>query len=203
MNLRFVAGMVLLLALSSGLATAHAKHAPATTAPGRYEEWGPDIDQVEIFKSFRLADYGRLAVEPFETDGIALPDAEENTYEPVKEMIRRFTDVFVEGMRPGLTQPIGGVATQEPGVRVLRVRGRVAVLDPGSRAKRYWGGFGAGAVRVEVHCELVDAASGEVLLAFTQQRRSGFGGFGGDYEQLMVRTIRQVGEDTANVLKQF
>lgn len=183
---------------------AHAKQAAAPTAPGRYTDWGPDIDQVEIAKAFRLGDYTRIVVEPFAIDGVSLPSTDENTYAPVKNVLDRFTPLFVAGLRDGkLAQPIESAAAPGSDAHVLRLRGKVVVLDPGSRAKRYWGGFGAGAVRVEIRGEIVDGASGDVLVTFQQQRRSGFGGFGGGYEELMERTIRQVAEDAAHLLKQF
>jgi len=204
MNVRLVAGLLLSsIVLAGAIAPAHAKHAPAPTAPGSYEDWGPDIDAVEITRTFRLADYERVVVEPLATEGVALPPADENTYEPVKAVLGRFSAVFADGLREALAKPVEVVEAAPADAHALRLRGKVLLLDPGSRAKRYWGGFGAGAVRVEVRCELVDAASGDVLLAFTQQRRSGFGGFGGDYEELMTRTIRQIGGDATNLLKQF
>ncbi|MBA8886537.1 hypothetical protein FHW12_000728 [Dokdonella fugitiva] len=203
MNLRFVAGLLSSIVLACVIAPAQAKHPPAPTAPGSYEDWGPDIDAVEISRTFRLADYERVVLEPLATGAVALPPADENTYEPVKAVLGRFSAVFADGLRTALAKPVDVAEAAPADAHVLRLRGEVLLLDPGSRAKRYWGGFGAGAVRVEVRCELVDAASGEVLLAFTQQRRSGFGGFGGDYEELMTRTIRQIGGDATNLLKQF
>jgi len=204
MNLRLVAGLLLSLCVSvCATAPVQAKHAPVSTAPGSYEDWGPDIDAVEIARTFRLADYQRLVVEPFSTGDVALPPSDENTYEPVRNTLGRFTTIFAQGLRETLEKPVDLAEGASGEARVLRLRGKVLLLDPGSRAKRYWGGFGAGAVRVEVRCDLVDAASGEVLLSFTQQRRSGFGGFGGDYEELMSRTIRQIGSDATNLLKQF
>lgn len=199
-----IARFVLVLLACVVLAPAQARQSAAQTAPGRYADWGPDIDQVEIFRTFRLGDYERVVVEPFATDGVALPPAEDNTYTPVKSVLERFTPLFVAGLRDGrLAQPVEGAAASSSGAHALRLRGKVVLLDPGSRAKRYWGGFGAGAVRVEIRCEVVDGASGEVLLAFSQQRRSGFGGFGGGYEELMERTVRQIAGDTARLLQQF
>lgn len=202
-TVRFARFAALLLACLA-LLPAQARQSAAPTAPGRYADWGPDIDQVEIFRTFRLGDYERIAVEPFATDGVALPPADENTHAPVRNVLERFTPLFVAGLRDGeLAQAVEGATGPSSGARVLRLRGKVVLLDPGSRAKRYWGGFGAGAVRVEIRCEVVDGASGDVLLAFGQQRRSGFGGFGGGYEELMERTVRQIAEDTARLLQQF
>lgn len=199
-----LARFALLLLAALALMPAEARQSAAPTAPGRYTDWGPDIDHVEIFRAFRLGDYERIVVEPFATDGVALPPAEENTHAPVRNVLDRFTPLFVAGLRDGkLAQPVEAANAPSSDARMLRLRGKVVLLDPGSRAKRYWGGFGAGAVRVEIRCEVVDGASGDVLLAFGQQRRSGFGGFGGGYEELMERTIRQIAEDTAHLLQQF
>lgn len=199
----FVALAIAIVAFSAAVSPVHAKHAAAPTAPGHYTDWGPDIDDIVIARTFRLGDYERVVVEPFATDGVALPPSDENTYEPVKTALGHFTETFIEGLRGQLSQSIERASAQSTAARALQLRGKVVLLDPGSRAKRYWGGFGAGAVRVEIRCEVVDAASGEVLLTFGQQRRSGFGGFGGDYEALMNRTIRQIAEDAAHLLKQF
>jgi hypothetical protein len=49
----------------------------------------------------------------------------------------------------------------------------------------------------------VDAATGTVLLRFTQERRSGVGLFGGDYVELMNRNLVTIGQDLAGVLKAF
>jgi uncharacterized protein DUF4410 len=76
-------------------------------------------------------------------------------------------------------------------------------MDPGSRAARYWAGFGAGAARTKLVGEVADAASGKVLLRFTQERRSGVGMGGGNYIELMNRNLVTIGEDVAGVLKAF
>jgi hypothetical protein len=76
-------------------------------------------------------------------------------------------------------------------------------MDPGSRAARYWAGFGAGAARTKVEGELVDAASGRVLLRFTQERRSGVGMAGGGYASLLRRNLEAIGEDVGNGLRRF
>lgn len=85
----------------------------------------------------------------------------------------------------------------------LIVRAKVLNMDPGSRAARYWAGFGAGAARAELSGEVVDAATGKVLLRFQQERRSGVGVAGGDYVNLMNRNLRAIGEDVALILSAF
>ncbi|MBV9493254.1 MAG: DUF4410 domain-containing protein, partial [Acidobacteria bacterium] len=85
----------------------------------------------------------------------------------------------------------------------LIIRGKVTEMDPGSRAARYWAGFGAGAARSEIEGEVIDAATGETLLRFTQQRRSGVGVYGGNYQDLMKRNLNTIGEDVGAMLRVF
>jgi hypothetical protein len=178
---------------------------PAPTTPGKYTEWGGEIDELEILEPFRLAEYSRVAVEPFDTSATPLPDADDNSYAPAKNVLARAAQTFVEGFSESLPRP--GAAVAEPGKEngpgTLIVRGKVTTMDPGSKAARYWGGFGAGAARTEVSGEVVDGGSGKVLLRFLQERRSGWGLFGGDYEKLMNRNLRTIGEDLAGVLRSF
>ena len=193
-----------LLALP-GAAFAKDKKPAAPAAPGKYTEWGGDIDELEILEPFRLADYNHVAVEPFDTSGTPLPEANDNSYEPAKRVLAQVAHSFVQGFSEALPKPQAAVVEpgKEAGPGTLVVRGKVTTMDPGSKAARYWGGFGAGAARSEISGEVVDGGSGKVLLRFLQERRSGWGLFGGDYEKLMNRNLRAIGEDLAGALTHF
>jgi hypothetical protein len=174
-----------------------------STEPGTYKEWGPDIDRIEIVETFKFSDYSKVVVEPFETDGVKLPEKDDNTYEPVKKVLASATEGFVQGLRGSVDAKVSIDEKAPKTAGTLIVRGKVTSLDPGSKAARYWAGFGAGAARAGVECEIVDAKSGKVLVRFEQERRSGVGVMGGDYQELMQRSLNAVGEDTANLLKEF
>jgi hypothetical protein len=194
-----LAALVLLFALP---AAAQKRGVP--TSPGTYSDWNDDIDQVEIVESFAAADYRRLVVVGFDTAATPLPEPDDNTYEPVKQVLADVATPLAQGLREaaeGLTVETSDEPPSEAGVLILR--GRVLEMDPGSRAARYWGGFGAGAARTKIEGELVDAASGRVLLRFTQERRSGFGVGGGNYVNLMQRNLVAIGEDVGNGLRRF
>ena len=175
----------------------------APTAPGRYTGWGEEIDVLDIKESFKLSDYTKVVVEPFDTDDTPLPEKDDNTYEPVKMVLQEPAGAFTEGLAEGLKGKIQVSEGTGGKDETLLVRTRVITMDPGSRAARYWAGFGAGAARVVISSEVVAGASGKVLLSFTQERRSGFGVAGGDYIKLMQRTLRQLGGDAAMVLNAF
>jgi hypothetical protein len=176
----------------------------APTTPGKYTEWNDEIDELEVVQTFKTADYDRIVVEPFDTASTPLPKPDDNTYQPVKNVLANPAEPFVEGLKEEYSgKPVELQEKGKPGPKTLLVRARVVEMDPGSKAARYWAGFGAGAARAQISGEVVDAATGKTLLRFTQERRSGVGMMGGDYEKLMKRNLRTIGEDLAGVLKAF
>lgn len=193
----FVIALVLLVALPLLAAR------KPQTAPGKYEEWGPDIDELEIVRTFKAADYTKVVVEPLDVSRTPPPE-DADMVERVSKVLAEATAPFQEELRKELTG-LQLAAEKGDGKGTLIVRGRVITMDPGSRAKRIFVGYGAGAARAAIEGEIVDAATGEVLLRFTQERRSGLERFGrgSSYEEIMNRNLAKLGEDVANILEQF
>lgn len=81
----------------------------------------------------------------------------------------------------------------------LVIEGRFTQIDPGSKAKRYWVGFGAGRSGTEVEGSVLDA-QGSVLATFKQKRIAVMGAFGGDYVAKMTSDCRSIGQDIAEFL---
>lgn len=86
------------------------------------------------------------------------------------------------------------------GVHVLRLEGGLTRLNTGSRALRYFVGFGAGASKAQVETRLVDVASGRVLLATADRREAAFGVFGGDGEDQLREALSDAARDFAKFL---
>ena len=162
-----------------------------------------DIDEIEIVKSFNAGDYKTIVVVPFETGDVQLPKEDDNTYEPVKKVLAAVTDPFVEGLGKHTEAKVSLDAKPGKGAGTLIVKAKVMEMDPGSKAARYFAGFGAGAARAKITGEIIDARTKAVLVRFTQERRSGVGMMGGDYVNLMNRNLRALGEDVANLLAVF
>jgi hypothetical protein len=96
-----------------------------------------------------------------------------------------FTDVsVVEGDAP----PAGAVV----------VEGHFTLIDPGSRAKRYFVGFGAGKSGVAVTGTVT--RDGVLLAAFIQKRIGVMGMAGGDSMGKLVSDSTSIGEDIAEFL---
>src|SRR5207247_11146447 len=90
MKTRGVLLSILVLAVAvPGLYARGKKAAP--TAPGTYKEWGPDIDQIEIVKTFKMSDYDKLVVQPFDTSKAPLPGKNANGYGQLKTALASYT----------------------------------------------------------------------------------------------------------------
>jgi len=76
------------------------------------------------------------------------------------------------------------------------VEGRFVTIDPGSRAKRYWVGFGAGKSALEIAGRFVTPA-GVVLGEFRHRRIGAMGMGGGDSLGKLLSDTRSCGEDIA------
>lgn len=170
----------------------------AATAPGTYRDWNGDIDEVTILQPFNAAAYDSIAVETFDTASVPLPNPNDNTYPAVQAAIRLIKPAFMTGLEQNARRNAGPSGKG----RTLVIRARVTKLDPGSRAARYWA-IGAGAVKIAMTGEIIDAASKKTLVRFKQERRSAVGMFGGGYEELFMRTARQIGGDIAGLVNAF
>ena len=173
------------------------------TTPGVYRNWNGDIDEVTIFQPFRLDAYNDIAVESFDITKVPLPNPKENTHAAVQSALSTIKPAFIEGFLQNLRRKTGANNAARGKGQTLVIVARLTKLDPGSQAARYFGGFGAGAVKVEMTGDIVDAHSRKVLVRFKQERRSGVGIFGGGYGELFIRTAHQIGGDIAGLLNAF
>ncbi|MEO8035184.1 MAG: DUF4410 domain-containing protein [Acidobacteriota bacterium] len=202
-SMLFVATLMAVTALAPA-ADARGAKKPASTEPGTYKEWGPDIDEIEIVKSFKMADYDTVSVAKFDTSHTEVTDDKD---EEIKTVLAGFTETLTEAMRDELKAKakVEMSANAPKSSRTLIVRGKVVDISPGSRAGRYFAGFGAGAAGNKLSGEIVDAKSGAVLARFTQARRSGgtMKFAGGSNTQVMRDSIHAVGKDIAHLLDAF
>ena len=169
------------------------------------------LDEIHL-KVPTLSAGAPIVIRPFTTEGADLgtggKDAKnEQRLNATRIMLKIAPELLVEGFNAALAE--GGVfpAALAPGGEVvpenaLVIEGRFLRIDPGSRAKRYWAGFGAGKSGVQVTGTLKDA-SGKVLAEFTHMKNSGFGIGGGDYAKFLSDDSRDVGRDLALFLTKW
>jgi hypothetical protein len=170
----------------------------APPVPGTFRDWH-DVDEVTIIRPFNASAYEQIAVESFDSAGVKLPPTNENTFSAVQSAIRMMKPAFMDGV----AQKAQRKAAANASGKTLVVRARLTKVDPGSQSARYFIGFGAGAVKIAIVGEIIDGSSGKVLVRFAQERRSGFGAFGGNYSELFMRTAHQLGGDIGGLINAF
>ena len=181
----------------------------SSMSPGKYKDWERFIDELEIIQPFKLSAYSQVIIFPLETSSTPLPEKDDNTFEPTTKTLSKISQIFIEGITKGVQAKIPVVlGEKEPPSEmaesgILVVRGRVTEMNPGSRAARFWVGFGAGRSRVEIQGIVLDAKTQKELLRFKHARVSALGVFGGDYENFLTGDARNVGEDIGKLLLKF
>ena len=188
----------ILFALISAVAAISAVAQNETRTIVTHHNWH-GIDEATVFQPFSGSDYDTIAVESFDINGVRLPPAEPNTVHAVEQALAEMKPEFIAGLTKKVRRRVSG--QQMP--RTLVVRARLAKLDPGPDASLYWAGFLSGTVQIQIIGELIDGSSGQVLVRFGQERRSGFGAFGGGSGALFRRTARQIGGDVAALINAF
>jgi len=94
---------------------------------------------------------------------------------------------------------VSAVETEAPRSAALVLEGKFTKIDPGSRAKRYLVGFGAGKSTVSISGSVKDGA-GALLATFEQTRHGVMGMGGGDSLEKLIADSRNIGEDLAKFL---
>lgn len=192
---------------------ASARKAMPKPFPSHVERWhGGRLTEVEFVTDFRLPPGGRVQIAGFDTALTPLPPTDDNTREPAEKAKGQFSETVAEGIRKTTKTyvPVDTVASGSSSFSsapygaakadTLIVRGRVLQLDPGSRAARYWVGFGVGASRVAIEGELVDAKTSRTVARFRHSHGTGGGMFGGDYDQILRSDALTIGQDLGVLL---
>jgi uncharacterized protein DUF4410 len=171
------------------------------------------LDKIELFVASleKPADL-TVVIKPFDASGANLgtggKDGKEARQQEAKTMQNEGPRVLADRLAATLTEskafkqvqvakadeaaPAGGVV----------IEGKFLTLDPGSRAKRYFAGFGAGKSSVEVEGTVKDA-SGRTLATFAQRRVGAMGMGGGDSLGKLMSDSKDIGEDIGKFLTKW
>ena len=173
--------------------------------PSTARDWH-GIDSVEFLRDFHLDDYSRLLVEPFDTTSAKLPPREENTREPAVATLKWVDGIILTQLQRTVGRDLAVSSKDQGGAsleRTLLLRGKVAEVDPGSWALRYWIGFGAGSASVRIKGEIVDGKTNGVLLRFDQRRVAAMSWYGGEYHAMLADCVAWIGRDIGRMLTLF
>ena len=185
----------------------------ASLAAGKEKKSSMDIeggilDEIHL-KVATLAPGVPVVIRKFSTEGASLGTAEEKDAPPqrteaIAAIQKVAPDLLLDSMTAELkTRGVFKELITQDGAPVpenaIVVQGKFVLFDPGSRAKRYWGGFGAGKSGVGIEGKITNAA-GETLSEFKHRKHSGFGVGGGDYFKFLSDDTKDVGVDIAKFL---
>ncbi len=129
----------------------------------------------------------------------------ESRVEEAKKMQKNAPDILAAQFVPRLVKlgpyaRVVAVSAEDPvPPEAIVVDGKFVQIDPGSRAARYFAGFGAGKSQIAVEGTVKDG-TGALLAEFAQKRVGSMGAFGGDSLEKMTDDTKRVGEDLANFL---
>ncbi len=161
-----------------------------------------DVGLVALRQGFDLKAYsvlavGKLPVAPQETNddedrkvAASMPPYFQS------ELVRRVREANLFARVVNLSE-----TSFTPGPeKALRLQGNITRLDPGSRALRYWVGFGAGRSKAQTELQFVDVQSGEVVMVIADRRVAAYGVFGGDSEEHLQESFGDMARDLARFL---
>jgi hypothetical protein len=187
-------------------------HVLAAQAPVTTIEDGA-LDKIELFVAAleKPADL-TVAIKPFDASGAELgtggkggkearqQEAQTMQNEGPRVLAERFSATLGTGGPFKAIQVLKADEAAPAGALV--VEGKFLRLDPGSRAKRYFAGFGAGKSAVEVSGVVKDS-TGKTLATFEQRRVGAMGVGGGDSLGKLMSDSKSIGEDIAKFLAKW
>lgn len=132
-----------------------------------------------------LSQYSSMKVTEF--GGRLLPEQNVFSYDPY---IALFNSVF----RSSLKLP------QKEFPDSLLIEGAVVECNPGSRAARYWVGFGAGKAACAVVCEVYEPGKPNPSIRIYTRDSGSMGGFGGDSVRMLNHIMSELGTRLATTL---
>jgi hypothetical protein len=167
------------------------------------------LDSIELYVATLPAPAERIiVVKPFATEkaelGTGSKKDDDKKAQGQAEQLQQDGPKFLAEALVAAIKEEGGfkgahVGGDSAGDDALIVEGEFTELDPGSRAKRYFVGFGAGKAAVAVAGTVKDA-KGTLLANFKQRRVASMGVAGGDSVKKMTDDCKSIGEDIAKFL---
>jgi len=162
---------------------------------------GGVLDKIELFVEKAPA-VTAVVIRPFSATDADITEGEkkEETKTIQAEGPRILAEQFVAKLKElGPFKDVSILDGADVPENALVLSGKFTEADPGSRAKRYFVGFGSGKSGVTVQGSVSDA-KGATLANFQQRRVGVMGAFGGDSLKKLTADTKDIGEDLAKFL---
>ena len=182
-------------------------HEPVGAAGLRPTQEDKDAGLVGITPGLNLKEYRVIAVARFPVSPAEITNDDDKALAASmptflqSELVRRLraTALFDDVVNLGETQ------FQQSGKPALRLEGTITRLTGGSRALRFWIGFGAGKSEAQIETRFVDISSGRVVMVTADRRVAAISealslDYGGDSEGLLKQSFDNMARDFASFL---
>lgn len=175
---------------------------PDSAVTGKsYVDWHNYLDYIHIYKTVMAKDYSRIYILPIDQSNIQYPEEKDNRYPAMVNGIRNFPDIIRTQFLKRIPD-LDVIILKEWPVQLadnsLCLQLTLEEIDMGSRALRFWVGFGAGAQSVKISGK-VFSNTGEEFFNFNQKRLSSKGGAKFTYQRVLESEFENLGEDIAKV----
>ncbi len=159
------------------------------------------VDEVKLYVA-KLPDTKVVAIRPFSATDADITEGEKKDetkqMQPIAPGI--LADEFVAKLKAqGAFSDVSVVNGDQAPAGAILVEGKFTELDPGSRAKRVFVGYGSGKSGVKVE-GTVKGPDGSLLATFQQRRVGVMGAAGGNSMDKLRDDTKAIGEDLAKLL---
>lgn len=168
----------------------------------------PDILTEEaVFTSERLSSYDTFIIRELKSDGAeysSVDDEEKPKIEAMKPMLNSMFSESLEMELKSRKMFKNIVKNAEPKGKAVILETTITEFNAGSRALKFFVGFGAGKVYLKVKGRLVDAESGKELATF-EDRETGYRGSMTleGFEGLFPHQAKSLGENIAKFIEKL
>lgn len=166
-----------------------------------YLDWHNYLDYICIYKDVLIKDYNRIYIAPIDQSKVVFPNKDDNKYPAMINGINNFPDLIREQLIKRIPNLEVVILKEWPSVleeRSLCLQVAFEEINMGSRALRFWVGFGAGAQSVKISGK-VFSNIGEELFNFHQKRLSSKGGAQFSYQRVLESEFENLGRDIAKI----
>ena len=163
------------------------------------KNWHGNVDHMYIARAVDIKKYGVLYLYPIDESRILWPEENDNRYPALVKALKQFPDIIKEELEDEFEHlkvvKVDEKFIPDPNTKALLMRLRINELEMGSRAERFWVGFGAGSQCVTISGEVADA-EGNKYFAFKHRRLSSRSQ---RYEKCLKDEFENLADDIAGI----
>lgn len=165
------------------------------------------LNEESVATSQRLSTYDTLVIRDFSMEGVVYENIDEEErpkVEALKPLIVKNLSLSIEAEMKK-RKLFKNVAVNGDAVgNVVILEGKFSELNGGSRALRFWVGFGAGKTYIKARGRLVDARTGKELASF-DDRETGYKGVASmeSFEDLFPHQAQSLGEHVGEFIEKL